>query len=72
MKGKPSEIDELLKEAGYKFFGWANGWSKTPDEVESCRLAGHRQDDIQHNIRGSENTCSCNTCRIYWKYDCSD
>jgi hypothetical protein len=72
MIANANEIDQLLRDAGYKSFGWANGWSKTPDEVEACRIAGHRHDDIEHNRRGTENTCSCDICKIYWKYDCSD
>jgi hypothetical protein len=65
MKAKPDEIDNLLAEAGYRSYGWANGWSETPAEIESCRLSGHITDDIQHNRRGSENTCSCDICKIY-------
>ena len=96
MKATPKDIDKLLKEAGYKFLGWQNGWQHVyvdkdgnvtndkekyigatymPDkypEFCACRDANHKQDEIQHNQRGSENTVSCDICKIYWKYDCSD
>lgn len=95
MKGKPNEIDAMLKNAGYKFLGWLNGWSSimldadrnVTDDPKKCRFHGgyhnqpeytaceeakHHRDHLQHNQRGSENTVSCDICKIYWKYDCSD
>jgi len=41
-------------------------------EYRHCIDAKHHRDNIQHNPRGSENTVSCDICKIYWKYDCSD
>lgn len=41
-------------------------------EYGKCRRLKHETDEIQHNQRGSENTVSCDICKIYWKYDCSD
>lgn len=41
-------------------------------EYGKCRRLGHKIDDIAHGSRGSENTVSCDECKIYWKYDCSD
>lgn len=101
MKDDPKHIDQKLKEAGYKFLGWQNGWASvyldkdgkitTGDllkgenpkvsstyikedypEYSSCREKKHNLDDISHNNRGSENTVSCDVCKIFWKYDCSD
>jgi hypothetical protein len=96
MKSSSNEIDAKLKEAGYKFLGWQNGWKhvyfdeegnetndklrqktfvyKTSDypEYGKCCDEKHKKDEIQHNMRGSENTVSCDICKIYWKYDCSD
>ncbi len=42
------------------------------DEYTACMLSGHQKHEVYHNNRGSENTVSCDQCRIYWKYDCSD
>lgn len=96
MKGQPNTINQLLKEANYKFLGWQNGWhhiyldkDKKPTtdpkeqvyfdyikeeypEYRQCIDSGHSRDEISHNNRGSENTISCDVCKIYWKYDCSD
>lgn len=41
-------------------------------EYGKCRELKHAKDEIQHNPRGSENTVSCDECKIYYKYDCSD
>lgn len=96
MKAEPKILDAKLKEEGYKFLGWQNGWKSvyfdangnvttddktrksfgylTADypEYGKCRDEKHKRDDVQHNPRGSENTVSCDICKIYWKYDCSD
>lgn len=58
---------------GYKFLGWMNSWGKDyPSEYLQCRAAEHIRLEVSHNNRGSENTCHCPICKIYWKYDCSD
>lgn len=96
MKAPVNEIDAKLKEEGYQFLGWENGWKhvyfdeegnetteptkkrtfgyRTADypEYGKCRDEKHVKDSVQHNPRGSENTVSCDTCKIYYKYDCSD
>lgn len=95
MKGDKNNIDALLKNAGYKFLGWQNGWKhvyfdahgnevsrdkahcfgyRKDDypEYRNCLDSGHKRDSVSHNERGSENTVSCDVCKIYWKYDCSD
>lgn len=41
-------------------------------EYGICREQKHKCDEVHHNRRGSENTVSCDICKIYWKYDCSD
>ena len=41
-------------------------------EYGNCKEQKHKLDEVQHNPRGSENTVSCDICKIYWKYDCSD
>ena len=41
-------------------------------EYCKCRDSGHPRIEIQNNSRGSENTVSCDICKIYFKYDCSD
>ena len=41
-------------------------------EYRNCVDQKHKRDECQHNPRGSENTVSCDICKIYWKYDCSD
>lgn len=41
-------------------------------EYGKCRDLKHRRIEVQHNNRGSENTVSCDICKIYWKYDSSD
>jgi hypothetical protein len=76
MNSKANEIDRLLKENNYKFLGWQNGWDYQnklfPNDYNICLIQKHKLDEIQHNSRGSENTVSCDICKIYWKYDCSD
>lgn len=52
-----------------KTFGYL---TKDHPEYGACRDAGHKIDEVSHNNRGSENTCSCDICKIYYKYDCSD
>jgi hypothetical protein len=41
-------------------------------EYSNCITQKHRRIEVQHTRSGSENTVSCPTCMIYWKYDCSD
>jgi hypothetical protein len=96
MKADVNQINAKLKEAGYRFLGWQNGWEMNPNikdekgnvkfggyknqpEYLACVEKGHNDyknaehwDSISHNNRGSENTVSCDACKIYWKYDCSD
>jgi len=73
MKAHPHDIDRKLKEANYKSLGWANGWGeKYPEEIEKCVELKHHRNDVSHNMRGTENTVSCDICKIYYKYDCSD
>jgi hypothetical protein len=64
-----------LDEKGFPVFG---GYINQP-EYDACIAKGHNNwknpehwDSIQHDNRGSENTVSCDVCKIYWKYDCSD
>lgn len=67
-----NEIDQKLREANYKFLGWANVWSligAKPPEILKCQ---HNIDRVEHNKQGTENTASCDVCKIYWKYDSSD
>ena len=57
----------------YKLYRKHGGYSKDQHpEYNACRDAEHKTDECQHNQRGSENTISCDICKIYWKYDCSD
>ena len=75
MKAASEEIDNLLKEAKYLNIGWMNLWGmikKYPKEYIKCCSENHQRDEIQHDKRGMENTVSCDVCKIYWKYDCSD
>jgi hypothetical protein len=70
----------------FKFLGWVNDWDApadldvfgtdgqsppTPPAYRVCRSSGHNRDEVRHSIRGSENTVSCDTCKVYWKYDSS-
>lgn len=41
-------------------------------EYNACKKQCHKLDDIGHNNRGTENTVSCDICKIYYKYDCGD
>jgi len=102
MKEDPKILDSKLKEAGYKFLGWQNGWKhvyydedgnettgnislgekpkKTfgyserdyPEHYNCVRKNKHKCDHVSHSRRGTENTVSCDICKIYWKYDSSD
>ena len=49
-------------------FGYTK--DKYPEYCD-CKDAGHKVDEVQHTRSGSENTVSCDICKIYWKYDCS-
>lgn len=73
MKAHKDEIDKLLQEWDYKFLWWENGWTliKKPEYIQ-CRLHKHKLDEVEKSHRGSENVVSCDICKIYWKYDCSD
>lgn len=52
-----------------KTFGYL---PKDYPEYCACTEAKHLLDELQHTQSGSENTVSCDICKIYWKYDCSD
>lgn len=57
----------------YKLYRKHGGYPKDKyPEYSVCINAEHKTDHVQHNSRGSENTHSCDICKIYWKYDCSD
>ncbi len=55
--------------ASAKSFGYTK---EDYPEYGACLELKHKRDDVSHNLRGSENTVSCDICKIYWKYDCSD
>ena len=52
-----------------KYFDYA---TKDYPDYGNCRDAGHHIDEVNHDMYGREHTCSCDICRIYWKYDSSD
>lgn len=64
------EDGELCSVSGKpkKSFGYTK--EKYP-EYRNCRDLKHKLVEIQHTRSGSENTVSCDICKIYWKYDCS-
>ena len=67
------KTDEKLKEYGYKYLGWMNGWGHPyPEEYENCKKLGHHCEDISYSIRGTNNTIYCDICKYYCKYDCGD
>lgn len=73
MKAHKDEIDKLLQDWGYKFLWWENWWmTHKTEEYKLCHELGHKRDEVEHSHRWSENTVSCDICKIYWKYDCSD
>ena len=57
---------------GYKFLGWLNLWKRYPKEYLTCKSLNHKLMDVSRGNRGYENIVSCDTCKIYWKYDSSD
>lgn len=67
--GKVTTGNLLKGEKPTKTFGYTK---EDYPEYAACLAAGHKRDSIQHDNRGSENTVSCDICKIYWKYDCSD
>lgn len=62
--GNVTTKQELKVSAGYL--------KKDYPEYVNCQDRKHTLDHICYNNRGSENIVSCNICKIYWKYDCSD
>lgn len=64
--------DKNIVPAGSKDAKYFDYTTEDHPEYGKCRDAGHRHDEVSHSNRGSENTCSCDICKIYWKYDCSD
>ena len=54
-----------LKE--YKYFGYENGWTKTPNEVKKC---DHKK-ETHHDFHG-KNTVICHECKFYYHYDSGD
>jgi hypothetical protein len=60
------ETDDMAKAVSFNYV------PSEHNEYFWCLGQGHKPDEVQHNPRGSENTVSCDICKIYWKYDCSD
>lgn len=64
--------DQQLRENGYKFLGWMNGWVKwNPIEYDDCHNRQHDLNSFDSNTT-CDHTISCDVCRIYWKYDSGD
>lgn len=73
-KIKESIINKTFNFSEYKFLGWANSWNNEnkPKELIECEHNGHKRISVSMNKRGIENIVVCTTCKIYYKYDCSD
>lgn len=67
--GKQTTGDLSKGEKPKRTFGYTK---EDYPEYGSCSELKHKVDDVQCNSRGSENIVSCDECKIYWKYDCSD
>ena len=67
--GKITTGDISKGEKPKKTFGYTK---EDYPEYGNCKKQKHKTDEVQHNSTGSENTVSCDICKIYWKYDCSD
>lgn len=63
--------DKELRERGYKFLGWMNGWVTVPQECKHCRENHHSQKTID-DYQTCDHTISCDVCKIFWKYDSGD
>jgi hypothetical protein len=63
--------DKELEKLGYKFLGWANGWSENPEELEKCHHFSHPYREISYSNRGLDHTVWCDICKFYYKYDSS-
>jgi hypothetical protein len=63
-QGNQTTDDKLKRSFGYLESDYP--------EYGKCKRLKHINDEVQHNQRASENTVSCDICKIYWKYDCSD
>ena len=60
---------------GYRDLGWANAWSKLPDEVAECRAAGHltiEVDNAMYRYRGTDWITICHACKMLYHVDSSD
>jgi transposase-like protein len=53
-----------------KDLGYANGWRKTPEEIEKCRELKH---NIDYDMIGKSLTkYTCKICQYNYKVDSSD
>lgn len=67
--GKITTGDASKGEKPKKYFGYTK---EDHPEYATCYELKHKTDEVQHSIRGYENTVSCDICKIYYKYDSSD
>lgn len=56
---------------GYRYLGW-QVYSGNCEELKKCYELGHKTREVSHNNRGTDHTCWCNECKIWWKIDSSD
>lgn len=59
-----------LKVAGYKNFGYENGWKDEPAEVMHHKSSNHETHQLDDN-RG-DHIYWCDECKIFWQMDSSD
>ncbi len=67
--GKQTTGDISKGEKPKRSFGYTK---EHHPEYGNCMELSHRRIEVTRDNRGSENIVSCPTCKIYWKYDCSD
>ena len=67
------EILEIYGLIGWKDFGYANGWSKDPDEIKRCKELKHETTESSNDppFRRHNWTVKCYVCKIIYHYDSS-
>ena len=51
--------------------GVANGWLKTPEELEKCQELGHTLKEKDHDRWNCYHHVRCDICKIKYSYDSS-
>ncbi len=67
------EILEIYSCTEWKDFGYANWWSKDPDEIQKCKKLKHETAESSNDppFRRHNWAVKCYICKIIYHYDSS-